>query len=187
MRLFLALPLPDDVRDALHHDTAPLRAAAPAVRWVDVAKLHITVRFIGPQPDHFVPRAVHTLTQAAARTPPLALQLNQLGAFPIWRRARVIWAGLGYEPRLELLHHDLEVACMSLGLEVEGRPFRPHVTLARLEEPGGHQARAIRLAARAVRVQANFPCAQVDLMHSTPGPTGHRYVRLAAIPLGSPR
>ena len=187
MRLFLALSLPDDVRAELAKVTAPLCDAAPTARWTAAHKLHITARFIGEQPDDFVPRAITALTAAAARTPPLSLQLKGLGAFPTWSRARVVWAGVGYEPRLELLHHDLEVACMSLGLEVEGRPFRPHVTLARLEPSGGETARAIRLAARGRRVRAHFPCTHVDLMQSIASPTGSTYTRLAAISLGSPR
>ncbi len=187
MRLFLALSLPDDLRAELAAVTAPLREAAPAARWVHADKLHITARFIGEQPDDFVPRAIAALAEAAARTPPLGLQLKGLGAFPTWSRARVVWAGVGYEPRLELLHHDLEVACMSLGLEVEGRPFRPHVTLARLEPSGGEVARAIRLAARGLRVRGHLPCTHVDLMQSTATPSGSAYTRLAAIPLGSPR
>ena len=187
MRLFLALSLPDDVRAELADVTAPLREAAPLARWTPEAKLHITVRFLGEQPDAFVPRAIAVLTAAARHTAPLGLTLKGLGAFPTWSRARVVWAGVGYEPRLELLHHDLEVACMSLGLEVEGRPFRPHVTLARLEPSGVEIVRAIRLAARGRRVRANFPCTHVDLMQSTVTPAGHAYTRVAAIPLGSSR
>ncbi len=187
MRLFLALALPDDVRAELADLTAPLREAAPHVRWAPASKLHITVRFLGEQPDEFVPRAVEALTAAARATTPLGVQLKGLGAFPTWARAGVVWAGVGYDPRLELLHHDLEVACMSLGLEVEGRAFRPHVTLARLEPSGGEVARAIRLAARGRRVRASFPCTHIDLLQSTATPAGHAYLRLAAIPLGSSR
>ncbi len=187
MRLFLALSLPDDVRAELADATAPLREAAPHARWTPEAKLHITVRFLADQSDDFVSRAVPVLTRAAANTAPLTLALKGLGAFPTWSRARVVWAGVGYEPRLELLHHDLEVACMSLGLEVEGRPFRPHVTLARLEPSEASMVRAIRLAARGRRVRATFPCTHVDLMQSTATPAGHAYTRVAAIPLGSSR
>ena len=187
MRLFLALSLPDALQADLVAATAPLRAAAPPVRWTQPEKLHITVRFLGEQPDDFVERAVAALTPAARHTRALDLALQGLGASPGWGRARVIWLGVVYQPVLELLHHDLEVACMSLGLDVEGRPFRPHLTLARLDPAGGPSARAIYLAARALRVRGSFPCASVDLMQSTADAGGRRYTRLAALPLGSPR
>lgn len=187
MRLFLALSLPDALQAHLADATAPLRAAAPDVRWTEPGKLHITVRFFGEQPDDFAARAIAALTPAARQTRALGVALQGLGAFPAWGRARVIWLGVGYQPGLELLHHDVEVACMSLGLDVEGRPFRPHLTLARLDPAGGPSARAIYLAARALRVRGSFPCASVDLMQSTADAGGRRYTRLAAIPLGSPR
>lgn len=187
MRLFLALPLPPDVAEAVAHATTPLREATPQLRWTPADKLHITVRFFGEQPEDLVPRAIAALTDAARPTPPLDLTLKGLGAFPTWTRARVVWAGVGYDPRLELLHHDLEVACMSLGLDVEGRPFRPHVTLTRLAPSGGEVARAIRLAARGVRVRAGWRCDHVALMQSTLGPASSTYRTLATIPLGSSR
>lgn len=187
VRLFLALSLPDVLQAHVARATAPLREAAPQVRWTEPAKLHITVRFFGEQPDAFVERAVAALAPAAQQTPALDIALQGLGAFPTWARAGVVWLGVVYQPVLELLHHDLEVACMSLGLDVEGRPFRPHVSLARLGLPGRDAARAVRLAARGLRVRGSFPCASVDLMQSTPSAAGSRYTRLAAIPLGSPR
>ena len=39
------------------------------------------------------------------------LTLGSVGAFPNFRRARVVWMGVESEPKLEWLHHDLEVAC----------------------------------------------------------------------------
>ena len=187
MRLFLAISLPTALRADLLLGTAPLRDAASAVRWLAPEKLHITVRFIGEQPDSFVPRAVAALAAAAQQTPALEIALRGLGAFPSWSRARVIWAGVGYDPRLELLHHDLELACIALGLEVEGRPFRPHITLARLLPGERDSGRAIRLAARPLRVRGGFRCASVELMQSIPHATGHDYAPVASIPLGSTR
>ena len=50
--------------------------------------------------------------------------------------------GVAQEPRLELLHHDVEVACGQLGVETEGRPFRPHLTLARVKSRSTRRANA---------------------------------------------
>ena len=47
MRLFLAISLPPSIVAAIDHDVVPLRAAAPAVRWIPPGKWHLTVRFIG--------------------------------------------------------------------------------------------------------------------------------------------
>jgi 2'-5' RNA ligase len=187
VRCFIAINLDAAARDAIVAATAPLRAAAPAERWVPAARLHITARFIGEQDAAFVGRLETGLREAARRYDPIPVELKGVGAFPTFRRARVIWVGVGYDPKLELLHHDMEVACMALGLEVEGRPFRPHVTLARLATPGGDAARAIRAAARDARVRASTTVETIDVMESVASEHGREYRRLAALPLGRTR
>lgn len=189
MRCFIAINPPPDVRRDLAALTAPLRAAAPGERWVDADRLHATVRFLGEVDQPFIDRLSIALRTAARRYDPILLEIAALGAFPDWTRARVVWAGVGYDPKLELLHHDIELACTGLGLEVEGRPFRPHVTLARLREPGGSVARAIRDAAHGISIQHAMTLDSIDIMQSTQSTDGPRsthdrhYARLAAIPL----
>ena len=65
-----------------------------------------------------------------------AMQLAGFGAFPNFQRARVVWTGVQHESRLELLHHDVEVASGEEGFELPGRAFRPHVTVARAHAAG---------------------------------------------------
>ena len=187
VRCFIAINLPAAVRDAVATQTAPLRLAAPRESWVTAERLHATVRFLGEVEPPFVAQLGVALNAAARRVDPIPLEIATLGAFPVWKRARVIWAGVGYDPKLELLHHDIETACIALGLDVEGRPFRPHVTLARLREPGGEVARAIFQAARGIRIHHAMSLDSIDIMQSTLTPTGPTYERLAAIPLGRSR
>ena len=187
MRCFIAINLAADAREAIAVATAAVRASAPAEPWVATDRLHITARFIGEQDALFVDRLAEGLAGAARRYEAIPLQLIGIGAFPTFRRARVIWVGVGYDPKLELLHHDMEVACMALGLEVEGRPFRPHVTLVRLAAQGGDAARAIRVAAREARVRALTVVETLDVMESAMSPHGRVYRRLAAVPLGRGR
>ena len=129
-RLFVAINLTPDVREQLFDATAPLREAAPWVRWTRAEQLHITVRFIGEQPDDMIPKFAESIDRAVVSTPAMRLELREVGAFPTFRRARIVWFGAAYDPKLELLHHDVETAVMSLGLEAEGRAFRPHVMLS---------------------------------------------------------
>jgi 2'-5' RNA ligase len=184
VRLFVAINPPPPLRESVHAALAPLRAAAPAIHWTPAEKLHATVRFLGEQPEAMVGPFIDMLKTAAAGFSPIPMTLGTLGAFPAWRRARVVWVGATGEPKLELLHHDIEVGFVGLGLEVEGRPFRPHVTVARLHgEGGGTVAAAIREAARGVRIREAMMVESLDLMASEPTETGVRYVRLASAPL----
>ena len=134
MRLFLAINLEPDLRRAIVDVTAPLRTAAPSLGWLGEARLHLTLKFLGEQPEDIVAPLSDSMRQVAQRHRQFSMELGEIGAFPNFRRPRVVWMGIGREPRLELLHHDLELACETHGLELEGRAFRPHLTLARARQ-----------------------------------------------------
>ena len=185
MRLFFAIELGDDLLDLLDETTALLRAEAPELAWVSRDKRHLTLKFLDDVEESAASRLVEAADRAAARHPPVEMRVREVGAFPNFRRARVVWIGVEQEPRLELLHHDLEVACAEEGFEVEGRPFRPHITLARVRAPLPlERLRALARAARSVRVQTSVHVKQITLFESTLAPTGARYRRIHAASLG---
>jgi RNA 2',3'-cyclic 3'-phosphodiesterase len=176
MRLFLALNIEAEARRRCYSATAQLRAAAPGVRWVDEGKLHLTLKFLGEQPESLVAQLSTALDGAAERSRAMDLSIGTIGAFPNFRRPRVVWLGVSPDPKLELLHHDVEVACETLGLAVDGRPFRPHITLGRVDGT----ERTLREAAKGVKVRAMSAVSSIDLMLSA----GGRYRVLHAAPLG---
>lgn len=183
MRLFLAINLPDALRRAAHDAAEPLRAAAPCASWVREDKLHLTLKFLGDVDEARLPEVNAAFGAAAARHRAIPLQVARFGAFPNWRRPRILWAGVAPDPKLELLQHDLEVAGEGVGFECEGRPFRPHVTIARLRTPlGDDERRALAGAARAGRLRGEFVAEGVDLMQSDLSAGGAPYRLLAAYP-----
>ena len=187
MRLFVAVNLPAEVRDAVAAAAQPLVTAAPAIAWVSTDRLHLTVKFLGDCSVDAVPALGAALDGVALRHREFALDLKDVGAFPNFRRPRVVWMGVEHAARLELLQHDVERACEELGHELEGRPFRPHLTLARVRTPlPPTTARALARAARAVRFHHEVSVTSIDLMRSTLGATGSRYDRLHAASLRAP-
>src|SRR5688500_8120121 len=93
----------------------PLRLAAPEIRWVDAPRIHLTVKFLGEHPESAVPPLLEALSRTAAMYDPIPMELGGLNAFPNLRQPRVVWLGVKADPKLELLHHDLEGACAPLG------------------------------------------------------------------------
>jgi 2'-5' RNA ligase len=185
MRLFFAIELGDALLDLLDETTLRLRAEAPELAWVGREKRHLTLKFLGDVEEEAVSRLVAAVDRSAARCAPLEATVREIGAFPNFRRARVVWIGVEQEPRLELLHHDLELACEHEGFEVEGRPFRPHITLARVRAPlPVERARALARVARTVRLKAALAVERIALLESTLAPSGAHYRRIHAAPLG---
>jgi len=185
MRLFLALELPATTAQELHAAAASLRDVEPDLAWVPVHKLHLTLKFLGEGDDARVAAIVEAADRVAARHRPLEVTLGGVGAFPNFRRPRVVWLGAEGEPRLELVHHDVEIATAELGYEVEGRPFRPHVTLARVRDPlSPERIRALSRAARAIGYSSTAFVDRLTLFDSATGSSGARYRPLHAATLG---
>lgn len=184
MRLFIALNLPDEVRRSLHDAGAPLREAAPrGVAWVRPEGLHLTLKFLGDVEDARVGDVAETLRRVAAGHLAVRVAVGGVGAFPSLARPRVVWAGVEATPRLELLQHDVEASCASLGFELEGRAFRPHVTLGRVR-PGAaaESLRALAMAAHTTALVAEVVVPTLDLMASTLLPGGARHEAVARLP-----
>ncbi len=158
MRLFLALNIPADVRRRSFEATDALRVARPDVRWVPEGHLHLTLKFLGEQDDALVPLIATAMDRVAAGTRPLDLAVGRVGAFPTLQRPRVVYLTVAPDPKLELLHHDVELACAALALPIEGKPFRPHITIGRERDGAGpEERRALREAARQVRLEDRRP------------------------------
>ena len=185
MRLFFAIELGEELLDLLEETTAPLRVEAPELAWVGREQRHLTLKFLGDVAETDMTKLADAADRAAARHEPLEMTVREIGAFPNFRRARVVWIGVEQDARLELLHHDLEQACEQEGFEVEGRPFRPHVTLARVRAPlAVDRLRGLARAAKSVKTKATVRVEWITLFESTLAPSGARYRRVHAAPLG---
>jgi RNA 2',3'-cyclic 3'-phosphodiesterase len=188
VRLFLAINLEPDVRRAIVDATASLRAAAPTLSWVDEARLHLTLKFLGEHPPDVVRSLSESVSRVTERHRPFSMHLGEIGAFPNFRRARVVWMGIEREPRLELLHHDIELACEQLGFELDGRAFLPHLTLARVKGGDRTEEDELRRLARAskrVEFEQDADVQSVDVMKSDMTVTPSRYERLHTATLRS--
>ena len=175
MRLFIALNIPDDLREAIYTATAPLRAIAPGARWTGAEKLHLTMKFLGERPQELVDALVPALDALGARHRAIDLRIEGLGAFPNARRPRIVWAGIVETPALSALQGDVDDACARLGIEREDRPFHPHVTLARIGPRVPHRdAQALLRERDPLGLRGAAVVRTVDLMQSV----GGRYVPL---------
>jgi 2'-5' RNA ligase len=186
LRLFLAINLTPEVRRDVASATAALRDCVPELAWIREPRLHLTLKFLGEQPEGRVGEIGAAIMEVARRHREFVVTLGGMGAFPNFRRARVVWIGVGPDPRLELLHHDVEVAFEGLGFEVEGRPFRPHLTLARVREPLVlDRARTLSREAKRIGYHTEVVIQSVDLMRSDLSAAGPAYTTLVLAALRS--
>lgn len=176
MRLFVGVPLPEEVR----HRLAALGAGLPGARWVAVDNLHVTLRFIGEVDDALVEDIEFAL--AAVRHPGFELALSGVGCFQSGRRVRVLWAGIDACQPLVHLRDRVESVLVRAGLEPEHRKFSAHVTLARFKNTKG-AAVVDFLESHDGFAAGPFPAPGFTLFRSHMSPNGVRYQPLAEYPL----
>ena len=130
-RLFIGVPTTADARAAIARTlpkNLPGKLVAPD-------KWHFTLRFLGPTTREARDAIFARLSDAKLGSR-FNVRFGELGAFPNARRARILWLGLtrGGE-RLSELAAVAEDAAQSAGFAPEGRGFKPHLTLSRIDPP----------------------------------------------------
>lgn len=129
IRLFAAVPVPDDLAEAM----MALQTGIADARWRPPEALHVTLRFFGDIPEDRAEDLDAELSAIAAR--PFALALNGVGSFGEGHRINAVWAGVAPSEGLSHLAARCETAARRAGLKPETRKFHPHVTLAYLTRP----------------------------------------------------
>jgi 2'-5' RNA ligase len=182
VRLFLALDIPEIVRDSLTHLSRQLREICPAARWVRVEGAHLTLKFIGEAPPDRaddISSALHGLPAAG----PIELHFAGLGFFPDSRRPRVFWAGIEAGDALRALAASIELRLEPLGFPREARDFHPHITLARFDSPKGLDPLRAAVEKLAVPEFGRALAVEFHLYRSVLKRGGAEYTRLASYPI----
>ena len=174
MRLFAGIPIVDGARREIVTLLAGLRDSAWPVRWVHEEGLHLTLKFYGEVAAERLEVIEETVRFAGEGIGPLALRVDELGAFPSAARPRVLWLGIEGPPALEVLQNRLERGGEGIGFPPEGTPFRPHVTLGRVREGHRIPARGLEDFGEAY-TRVSFVGAQLVLYESVLTTRGPRY------------
>ena len=181
MRLFAAIEIPDDLKEALRSFVGRLRPTAK-IGWSPVDNLHITTKFIGEWPEPRLDEMKRALTSVSAEGA-IEIKVKGLGWFPNQRRPRVFWAGVEGGGPLRALAQATEQAVARLGVPVEERDYLPHLTLARIREvvPLGPLHQTIESFPAGCGFDfGSFSATQFFLYLSV----GGKYTQLAGFPLG---
>lgn len=163
MRLFIAIRLSDDMRDALVHAQNELYDCGVRGRFTAEENLHLTMAFLGEVPDaEPVLDALSTLSFA-----PFELRLEGMGCFgDVW------WAGLKESAPLEALARRIRRVLAEREIPFDRKRFSPHITLIR-NASGKLPGLQLRPAAMSVTA--------VSLMRSDRGKHGMIYTELGAV------
>jgi RNA 2',3'-cyclic 3'-phosphodiesterase len=135
MRLFVALDIDDAICERIMRFVEGVRNFAPDARWLKPESLHITLKFIGEQPDVSLEKIRRALSIVQAYT--TEINFHGFGFFPTAKSARVFWIGIETGPQLGALAASIDDQMPALGIAKEDRSFSPHLTLARSASGSG--------------------------------------------------
>ena len=178
LRLFVAIEIPDAVKDAVEDAFAPWRETFPQARWVPRENMHVTLKFLGrtwPRLTDWVPARVEA---AAAGVPPFSARLRGVGSFPSVKRGRALWAAFEDHEDIASLAAAIDSALVD-EFPAEKRPFHPHLTVARSDPP-------LKLPVAYTATELESEAWEVDhvvLFRSHLGRPAPRYEPLARSPL----
>ena len=180
-RTFLAIDLPSSLQSAIGQNIRTVKRELPGLSWSKPENLHINLKFLGETTESQVDQIRQVVGPAISHVSPFTLEINGFGVFPDDRVPRVLWIGLGGAlDSLAALAECVGRAVVPLGFPQEYRPFRPHLTVARVKKDHREVGRV--LGTLGVLTDP-FPCGplpveRVTLFKSDLRPTGPVYTKL---------
>jgi 2'-5' RNA ligase len=181
IRSFVAILLPDALRDTIAATIEQLRPLGTAVAWVPRQNLHVTLQFLGSQTEERLSEAAAALDEAGAGCAPLEVTFHGIGAFPGLERPRILWIGVAQGAREACaLQARVADALTRRRFAPEDRAWHPHLTIGRVfderrwRRDAGPPLRSALARAAATRF-GTLRVTEVALMRSDLSPKGARY------------
>ncbi|MDD2473973.1 MULTISPECIES: RNA 2',3'-cyclic phosphodiesterase [unclassified Methanoculleus] len=178
VRTFVAIDLPEDIRERARGSLEVLKRSEGRLAVVDPGNLHITVKFLGEVDPALIEPIVAAL--GGVRVDPFDLTVGHPVCNPP-KRPRVVWCDVADAGESASLARQMDDLLAPLGFPREKRPFRPHVTLARVKE--FHPSLADGVACLSPEPLGRCRVESIRLKKSTLTPRGSVYEDLAEVPL----
>jgi 2'-5' RNA ligase len=141
IRAFFAIDLPPECQrqlgffmEALQLHLKKILKQHSAFRWVQPQNVHLTLQFLGQLKPEDAAELLREASRQLAGLQPFSLRLGHLEWFPSPYRPHVLSLHAQPDVALAELSQALGRAALALGYAIEDRPFRAHLTLARIED-----------------------------------------------------
>ena len=120
MRSFIAVELPENVKEAIGNYIDSLGKLIDNVKWVAPGNLHLTIKFLGDVKESDVRNINDCILNVSSESSPFVIGLSHIDFFPSRKNPRVIWLRVdGGEDCLIDVFHDLENHLDDLGFDRE--------------------------------------------------------------------
>jgi len=185
MRFFIALEIPEESKQELEDVQKKLKRLIPNFRPSFSDKLHLTIAFVGEEPENLKEPLIEVLTRAVKDVPAFSVTPAYIDGFPHLHSAHVLWIGVkGDIDKLFLVRHRIKDGLVAMRLNVDERRFIPHIALGKVSDfsISGFQEREFEK----IEMQTFKPISvnSIKLFESVAGEGFHKHNTLAEIKLG---
>jgi 2'-5' RNA ligase len=184
MRLFIAVEISEEIKTELTKIIDKLKEADADVKWVGPEGMHITLKFLGEVDEKRKDKIIERMEKIFTPTPKIlvwgfTVTFKGLGAFPDFKRPRVVWLGIekGKEELTEVAK-ELDACLSELGFPAEKREFSPHLTLGRVKSSRGREKLMDALSSYNNFVLPKLTVNEIILMQSILKREGAEYKRV---------
>jgi 2'-5' RNA ligase len=170
MRLFVVIALADTVTAELARLCQRLRKADDGLRWSAAGSWHITLQFLGNADDTQFECLKMRLAEVRAVRVPV-----RLGGPDVFERAGAFVVEVVLTEELVDLQRRVVDATRKCGFVPEGRPYHPHITLARAKGDTRKRLKELKTQKQTALVLPKSVAMQFLLYESHLGPGGSKY------------
>lgn len=185
MRYFIALEIPSECRKQLESVQESLEQIIPEVRLTNNSKLHLTIAFVGEQPESIKDDLVKIIKDAASGIPSFSITPAYIDGFPHLHQAAVFWVGVkGDIDKLMVIRERIKDGLIKLGLFIDERRYIPHIAIGKMDN--NFSLQPDQESKLQTLMMDNFNPIQITsikLFESIPEEGFHTHNTLAEIPL----
>lgn len=186
MRFFIALEIPSENKlqfQAIQHN---LHTLIPQARLTDLDKIHLTLAFLGEQPDELQDKLTQIIQAATSGVASFKVTPAYIDGFPNIHHPQVLWVGVkGDIDRVLLIRERIKDELADLHLPADERRFIPHITIAKFNNHIRIN-RALEVGLEKIMTMSFGPIkiSSIKLFESIPSNGTHKHNTLAEIELG---
>lgn len=179
IRAFVAIKLPDELVAKLKEVSGSLSASQQKdISWVRPGSIHLTLKFLGDIDTDEVDTVAEALSRASSGIKAFTIRAHGVGAFPNLKAPRVVWVGIEDNGNLQALQKNIDERLSECGFESDDRPFRPHLTLARVKSAAAGREVGKRIEGSKPNIDVDFRADYFVLFKSVLRPQGAEYTEL---------
>ena len=128
MRLFLGITFQEEILEEIQQMAQKLKKSSVKGNFTRKENLHLTLAFLGEIDESQIAKIEEAMNNIDIE--PFFIELDKMGKFK-GRGGDIYWIGFKGSDQLQCLYEELSEKLRKNGIQLEDRPYTPHLTLGR--------------------------------------------------------